>query len=316
MAHADMDSSTERPTDRRNGVVVVGVDSSPCSRNAAEWAAAEAGCRSATLLLVHADLLLGAGEAEGAGVDEATTASQAGAAELLEDIAMQVRGAHPGVPVESRLVHADPVTALREASAAAVLTVVGSPGAGRIGDVILGSVAITIASNNLAPVAVIPTRRPGEGRGAVVVGVDESSTSEAALAFAFETAARWRAGLIAVHSWNDVRVDAAVPVHDMIIDKNAIDRDEQLELAVRLRVWLERFPGVPVQQAVVRGRPASSLIRFAPRARLIVVGSRGRGPFTGLLFGSTSQSLLAHAGCPVVVVRHLAGSTAMPPAME
>ena len=147
-----------------------------------------------------------------------------------------------------------------------------------------------------------------------MVGVDDSPTSEAALAFAFETAARWRAGLIAVHSWNDVRVDAAVPVHDMIIDKSAIDRAEQLELAARLRVWQGRFPDVAVQRAVVRGRPAPGLIQFASEARLIVVGSRGRGPFTGLLFGSTGQTLLARAGCPVVIARRQAGSAAMPTA--
>ena len=229
-----MDSSRGRPADQRNGVVVVGVDWSPCSRDAAQWAAAEAACRTATLLLVHAYLLPGAGEPEGAEFDEVTT-SQVRGAQLLEDIAMQVRGAHPALPVDTRLVHADAVTALREASATAVLTVVGSRGAGRVSDVVLGSVAITIASNNPVPVAVIPARRPGEGRGAVVVGVDDSPTSDPALAFAFDQAAVWGASLIAVHSWNDVRVDAAVPVHDMIIDKDAIDSDIQAELAARLR---------------------------------------------------------------------------------
>jgi nucleotide-binding universal stress UspA family protein len=160
---------------------------------------------------------------------------------------------------------------------------------------------------------VIPARRPGKGQGSIVVGVDDSPTSDPALAFAFETADIWRASLIAVHSWNDVRV-AAVPVHDVIIDKNAVDRDEHVELAARLRVWQERFPDVAVRRTVARGRPAPSLLHVAHGARLIVVGSRGRGPFTGLLLGSTGHALIAHASCPVVIVRHAAGSGATPPA--
>ena len=226
-----MDNSKGNPADPTNGVVVGGVDWSPASRNVAQWAAAEAACRKATLLLVHAYMLPGAGEPESHQSDGATTASHIRGEHLLADIAVQVGGSHPGVPVTTRLVHGDAVTALREASAGARLTVVGSPGAGRVSDVVLGSVAMTIASNNPAPVAVVPARRPGEGRGAVVVGVDDSPTSDPALAFAFDQAAVWGASLIAVHSWNDVRVDAAVPVHDMIIDKEAIDSDVQAELA-------------------------------------------------------------------------------------
>ena len=307
-----MDNSKGNPADPPNGVVVGGVDWSPASRNAAQWAAAEAACRKATLLLVHAYMLPGAGEPESHQSDGATTASHIRGEHLLADIAMQVGGSHPGVPVTTRLVHGDAVTALREASAGARLTVVGSPGAGRVSDVVLGSVAMTIASNNPAPVAVVPARRPGEGRGAVVVGVDDSPTSDPALAFAFDQAAVWGASLIAVHSWNDVRVEAAVPVHDMIIDKDAIDSDIQAELAARLRVWQRRFPDVAVRRTVVRGRPAPSLLHFAPGARLIVVGSRGRGPFTGLLLGSTGHALVANASCPVVIVRHPAGSAAPP----
>ena len=289
-----MDSSKDRPADQRNGVVVAGLDRSPWSRNAAHWAAAEAACRKATLLLVHAYLLPGVGEPEGDEFDDAITVTRMRGAELLADVAMQVRGSHPGVPVDTRLVHADAVTALREASAGAALTVVGSRRAGRVSDVVSGSVAMTIASTNPAPVAVIPARRQGEGQGSIVVGVDDSPTSDPALAFAFETAAIWRAGLVAVRSWNNVRVDAAVPVHDMIIDKNAIDRDEQLELAARLRVWQRRFPDVAVRRAVARGRPAPSLLHFAPNARLIVVGSRGPRP----LHRSASRLDQSHADRP------------------
>ena len=58
----------------------------------------------------------------------------------------------------------------------------------------------------------------------------------------------------------------------------------------------------PVEQFVVQGHPAQALVDRSDQARLIVVGSRGRGGFTGLLLGSVSQHVVSHARCPVVVM--------------
>jgi nucleotide-binding universal stress UspA family protein len=67
--------------------------------------------------------------------------------------------------------------------------------------------------------------------------------------------------------------------------------------------WAVAFPTVRIESAVVDGAAAWTMIRASQGAALVVVGSRGRGGFTGLLLGSVSQALLRHADCPVAVVR-------------
>ena len=162
--------------------------------------------------------------------------------------------------------------------------------------------ALAIASSNPGPVAVIhPGQRPA-GRGPVVVGVDGSPTSDSALAFAFEAAVSRGADLVAVHSWNEARVDASVPAHEIIIDDAQIDEDEAASLSERLAPWRERYPDVAVRPTIARGRSTPTLLHYAHDAQLIVVGSRGRGGFVGLLLGSTSHGLIARSPCPVVVV--------------
>ncbi|MDF3048967.1 MAG: universal stress protein [Pseudonocardia sp.] len=134
----------------------------------------------------------------------------------------------------------------------------------------------------------------------VVVGVDGSPTSEAAAAFAFEAASLRGVPRVAVHVSRDLSVD---PRMAPLMDWDAVESDEREVLAERLADWLEKYPDVPVRRLVVRDRPARTLVEESGRAQLVVVGSRGRGGFRGLLLGSVSQALLHHAHCPVAVVR-------------
>lgn len=114
----------------------------------------------------------------------------------------------------------------------------------------------------------------------MVVGVDLSPESDPALGFGFEEAAA--SGLSLVAAMADV--------------------DESLP-DTRLSGWLEKYPDVAVEQVVVGERPIPLLLELGQRAGLLVVGSRGRGGFAGMLLGSTSQALIYHAPCPVAVVR-------------
>ncbi len=115
----------------------------------------------------------------------------------------------------------------------------------------------------------------------MVVGVDLSPESDPAIAFGFEEAAASRVPLVAAMAL----------------------ADDQSSLTTRMSGWLEKYPDVAVEQVVTGERPIPSLLGLGERAGLLVVGSRGRGGFAGMLLGSTSQALVHHAPCPVAVVR-------------
>jgi nucleotide-binding universal stress UspA family protein len=201
-----------------------------------------------------------------------------------------------------KLIYGHPAAVLRKASKRAVLTVVGSHGANRV-TVALGSVAAEVAEGCPGPVAVIhPAQTPPSGP--VVVGVDGSATSRAAIEYAFAAADARKVPLIAVHCWTDPSIDGPVPAYSAgLVGVAQVDDMEHTLLDGELADWVKRYPDVRVQQAVIHDRPAVGLLDYAPFAQLIVVGSRGHGGVVGMLLGSTGQALIAHGKCPVVIVR-------------
>lgn len=299
---------------RRSDLIVVGVDESPGSARAVDWAAAEAARRHGSLRLVNAVADLTPFGAEGAvyglvnldatEMDEQAAMAMSRAASLLDRVAADVRRTHPTLEVTTRLVRDNAAAALRQESEDAGMTVVGSRGAGRLTGVVLGSVALTIASDNPAPVAVIHRHDPIDPTGPVVVGVDASPGSEGAIALAIEEAALRKTGLVAVHSWNDFVIDQEFPELPLVVDLDAIEQEEYALLSEQLAGWQDKYPDVQIQHNVVRRRPTHALLDASKHAQLVVVGSRGRGGFTGLLLGSTSHALVAHGFCPVIVARH------------
>lgn len=127
-----------------------------------------------------------------------------------------------------------------------------------------------------------------------------------AIAFAYAAAAARGVSLVAVHAWWDLAFDLATAPE---LDWDAIEATEHELLPERLAGWVEKYPDVPVERLTIRDRPAHSLLEHADRAQLVVVGSRGRGEFSGLVLGSVSNVLLHRASCPVAVVRPDAGGT-------
>ncbi len=140
---------------------------------------------------------------------------------------------------------------------------------------------------------------------AVVVGVDGSDAGRRALRWAFEEARlrglRLRAiGVVQLHL-----VALSVPGYPYadetyINDLVAATRDE---VAKEVALVGADFPGVEAEVEAVLGTPAETLVEASEAAELLVVGSRGRGGFSGLLLGSVSQQVVSHAHVPVLVVR-------------
>jgi nucleotide-binding universal stress UspA family protein len=133
----------------------------------------------------------------------------------------------------------------------------------------------------------------------VVVGVDGSPTSHEAVRFAFQAASFRNVPLVAVHAWSDLPITT---VWELTTAWQSIEQQESAKLGQWLAEIQALYPGVHVEQVVVHDGPAHLLLDHAKSAQLVVVGSRGRGGFRGLLLGSTSQALIHHAACPVAVV--------------
>ncbi|MEU4293386.1 universal stress protein [Kribbella sp. NPDC026596] len=130
-----------------------------------------------------------------------------------------------------------------------------------------------------------------------MVGVDGSEVSSAAIRFAFGEAARRHVGITAVHAAMPSRRQSSVRVPADIVEQ--VDRQLVAEAMDSKRILI---PGIDVKTKVVHSHPVQALLDGADGAELIVVGSRGRGGFTGMVLGSVSQAVLRHAPCPVAVV--------------
>ena len=295
-------------TSQRKPAVVVGVDGSATALHAVGWAAERANRAGLPLRLLHA-YHLPLGFPSGVTEEESILNVLRGEGRRwlgeARDLATMVV---PGLDVESELVAMPTTTGLvRESDHASVL-VLGNRGHNALTNVLLGSTSLALASHANCPVVLVRNGADGapSGNGPVVVGVDGTQVSEAAVAFAFAEAAAAGATLVAVHAYGESVFDAALI--DGGADAMTVDWQRQRELAEaslgeRLAGWQEKYPEVHVEREVVHDRPTRALRRCARTARLVVVGRRGRGGFRDLVLGSTSQQLLHHAPCPVAVVR-------------
>ncbi len=285
-------------------MIVVGIDGSDGAATAARWAADEAVRRHATVRLVHAyELPPNAGYPDyHTPPNDLHAKVRQQSEQLLDSVAAELTARHPDLTVETRIVYERPVVALSRTSEDAQLTVVGSDDATRISGVLLGSVALGAASSNPAPVAVIHAGQSDRTTGPVVVGVDGSPVSDAAVEFAFEEAAIRDTDLIAVHAWNDIYSDSH-GAQTLLVDPAVLKQEERALLGERLTGWRDKYPDVAVSQVVLEKRPTTALLGYGSTAQLIIVGSHGRGGFAGMLLGSTSHALITHATCPVIVVR-------------
>ena len=181
----------------------------------------------------------------------------------------------------------------------------GSRGLGGFTGLLVGSVAVAVTTHAHCPTIVVRAPSPDavpDRDTPVVVGLDGSPSSDAALAFAFEAAALRGVAVHAVRTWWDLTAETAWQRGLTATNLASIEAAEQRLLAEQLATCVTAHPDVPVHQMLTRDRPAHTLVQQSTNAQLVVVGTRGRGGFRGLLLGSTSQALIHHGHCPVAVV--------------
>jgi nucleotide-binding universal stress UspA family protein len=282
--------------------IIVGVDGSPASRVAVDWAARDAALRGADLKLVHVlvppavmafpDVPMPSGFMEW---------QEEEGRRLLDSAVKTVEEAGAQVEVSTDMVSGPAVPALADLSSSAQMIVVGCRGHGALARGLLGSISTGLAHHAHCPVAIIHDEdplMPHPAMASVVVGVDGSPASESAVAIAFEQASFRGVDLLAVHAWSDTGVFEFPGA-----DWSTLQAAGEQTLSERLAGWQERYPDVPVRRVVVADKPARQLLERAESAQLLVVGSHGRGGIAGMLLGSVSTTVLHGARMPVIIAR-------------
>ncbi len=289
--------------------IVVGVDGSPSCEVALRWAAREATLRNVALTLVHIASMTAAGAPTlgwpaspvAAGLrhsqEEHARTVLADAVKVVED---SLEDRRPEINCE--LIFSAPVPTLVDLSKQVALVVVGCRGQGALQRGLLGSVSTGLIHHAHCPVAVIhdneTSSSPHGARMPVLVGIDGSPASELATAIAFDEACRRGVDVVALHAWSDA--DYFAP---QSMEWSALRSRAEAVLAERLAGLQERYPDVGVSRALVLDHPARHLLEQSESAQLVVVGSHGRGGFTGMLLGSVSTAVAHAARTPVIVAR-------------
>ncbi|WP_349828281.1 universal stress protein [Brevibacterium litoralis] len=333
---------TDKVTVADPQAIVVGIDGSKASRNALGWAITEARALGRSIRLVGAYTIpsVAAATIDVSYVPIDDTSIRASVTAVLKEAAAEVKAA--GVEVEAVIEIGDAAGVLVEESSQAVLTVVGSRGRGGFAGRLLGTVSSALPAHSHCPTVVVPvdwsadaerTPKNSSSRpvrddagtefsldedaetvpgldhsGSVVVGVDSLGKDSPAL-WAAAALARKRGTplrIIAVVSTTVVGPEWLPSAGDM---QRLLDEGTD-KLRAAAAVVGEKFPDLTVHWTLYDGQPAEVLVRASDTAEVLVIGTRGRGGFAGLLLGSTSQSVLPYSGCPTMVVeakhtRHL-----------
>jgi nucleotide-binding universal stress UspA family protein len=301
--------------------IVVGVDGSDHSKCALVWAAREAERRRRPLHIVTAYSvpIFAASGLDGGYATVDDSVIREGAEAILQQAVNKVAGYD--IDVDASVENGDASGVLLEMSETAELLVFGTRGRGGFVGRLLGSVSSALPAHAKCPTVTVPlicSDRLGETtddkhvlaelaksghvpvENVVVVGVDGSEQARVAVLEAAAQAERLAARL---------RVVCAVPQYNGSLawvpapmDREALFADVRVQLDAGTAWIRSHFPRLTVENQLVDGSPVDILVEASRHVELVVVGTRGRGGFAGMLLGSTSDGILHHAKGPVMVV--------------
>jgi nucleotide-binding universal stress UspA family protein len=264
--------------------VLVGTDGSPQATRGVAWASGLAGALGAELIVTTV-------AAPGLAIGDHTESDRI--SELLEG-PWSAPARAGRAPVATSLVEGDPRVALLDAVSAqnADVLVLGSAGTGWFPAVHLGHVAHAVAHHTTVPLVIVPRGAVFDAQGGILVGIDGSQGSAAAVAWATTVTGALHRDVIAVHAHMRERTED--------------QRHEHPDLERQCRDWAAPLlsAGVTTKILVAQGWPPSAITRLeameAPS--LIVLGARGAGGFQGLRLGSVALGVLQHSTTPVAII--------------
>ncbi|MDX3637119.1 MULTISPECIES: universal stress protein [Streptomyces] len=296
--------------------ITVGLDGSPESRAAAEWAAREAALRGLPLKIVHVWEPVPAPMAQAPLLGPET--QQHWSERVPRESAEGLRLRHPGVEITAEQIPGGASEVLSRLPEDTELLVLGSRGMSGIGGFMVGSVAMIVVAHATQPVVLV---RAGEQAAdeheldpagipsaaapfrPVVLGLDTDGPDDSVIEFAFAEAARRYTSLRVVHGWNP----PPYYVYGLSADpglRAELGRQQAETLAEVLLPWRQKFPAVIVTEESRFGQAANHLVDASHEASLVVVGRRvRRNPF-GVHIGPVTHSVLHHSTAPVAVVAH------------
>ncbi|PZG95262.1 stress-inducible protein [Streptomyces sp. NTH33] len=296
--------------------VTVGLDGSPESRAAAEWAAREAKLLGVPVKLVHVWEPVPEPMAQ-APLPGAET-HRHWAEKVPREAAEGLRLRHSGVEVITEQLTGPPAESLVKAAQEADLLVLGSRALGGVGGFMVGSVGLSVVAHAERPVVLVrageqaadehemdPAGVPSAATGfrPVVLGLDTAAPDEELIRFAFEAALRRGTSLRVVHGWYPppyygygVPADAGL--------YGSLAATEATALTDVLRPWRQKYPDVGVAEVSRPGSAAHLLVTAAKDASLVAVGRRVRRSPFGAHIGHVTHAALHHSTVPVAVVAH------------
>ncbi|MGW2559399.1 universal stress protein [Streptomyces sp. NPDC001514] len=287
--------------------MTAGMDGSPESLAAAEWAADEAVLRKVPLYLVNSEEWPLSAAVPVAGPTEQLRWVD----RMLNETADDLRRRRPGLEVTTRRLAGRPAAALSVEAGDADVLVLGSRGLSGFMGFLVGSVSMATISATEQPVVLVRApKRPDEPPPVhtgpyrdVVVGVDIHQSCDELLGFAFDEAARRDCALRAVHGWTFTTALGYAPTLDPGVQRD-MEREVARTLSGLLMPWRQRFPSVKVVEKTLNGSPAQQLLDSAANADLVVIGRRIRRAPLGAHIGPIAHAVLHHCATPVAVVAH------------